>query len=156
MDFIIGALPRSGTAWLATALNCHPEIVCYHEAEKYSSVTYKHPGKKVGNCSSAAPLMSQGDPPLRISLVRDEGEAFASLIQVVPELREWELILEAFWDWDAQADLRIRFDDLFTLDPYWQICEALGLETKASDNTKVRQLCKLNVQLNSIDLVNEM
>lgn len=84
--FHIGALPRSGSAWIATLMNMHPGVFCFHDAlwsfeGKYNEAPKSKAGyDHVGDCSSGVCLFT---PPDRVAFVaRNTNEVRESLKDV--------------------------------------------------------------------------
>lgn len=84
-QFIISALPRSGTAWVATLLNLLPDVHCWHEAiqhgdmyPNYRSVFEKSQHDCQGDCTTANfEQFDHIDAP-RLWIERDETECLHS------------------------------------------------------------------------------
>ena len=157
-DFQIGALPRSGTAWLATTLNLHKEIFCYHDALQTSPTTYgeapdRRAGYKyVGDCSSGACLF-QGYPAAKAYIYRRDEEVLASLVQVSLE-QHFPEISQVCKKWASDA-LVIPFDDLFSDDEDLALatfCEILEHVTPdvVVDVDKWRHMYPLRVELKEL------
>ena len=76
-DFVIGCLPRSGSAWLANALNLHPDILCLHEGVgrpyTYNKASYSY----VGSVKSDAFLLTDYEEGCQYYYI-DRGETYAA------------------------------------------------------------------------------
>lgn len=131
-DFQIGAMPRSGTAWLATALNFHREIFCYHDALQTAPSTYKEAPeakgnyKFIGDCSSGSCLFKEY-PAKKVYIFREPEEVLQSLQKVGLE-ENFEKVKTTCLAWAKDA-LVIPFEDLFSKDEdlsFITFCEILS------------------------------
>lgn len=122
--FVIGALPRSGTAWAAMLLNLHTGVYCFHDlvataqARTYSEALNKTGLRAVGDCSSAAVAPAFDDlKAKRLFLSRDPEECKKSLIAVMGDaaIPAFEAAIKACDDWVAKFEPDIiSFEKLFT------------------------------------------
>lgn len=154
-DFQIGAMPRSGSAWVATALNFHKEIFCYHDALQSAPGSYrdaseaKNEYEYVGDCSSGACLFPEY-PTKKVFIYRDPLAVFASL-EAVGLGENFLEVREACLKW-AKGALVIPFEDLFSKDENLScktFCEILDYvaPTVCLDLNKWRHLHPLKVEL---------
>jgi hypothetical protein len=123
-DFQIGAMPRSGSAWLATLLSMHKDVFCYHDAlnaydgryrEAASVVKYHIAGDSSSGCCLLEPLA-----PRTVYVIRDVDEVIESMNQ-----NRFNYDRESFWPiqktcsrWGEMADTVVKFEDLFSQDPF--------------------------------------
>lgn len=152
--FQIGALPRSGSAWIATLLNMHEGVFCFHDAlqsfnGKYdlaadSKKDYEH----VGDCSSfvcTRPLMP------RSAYIRRASEECLDSLELVKLGDDFELINRICLDWQAQVPT-LEFSHIFGQDEETSFCALQKLFQRvvpgvALNFDKARMLRPLKVEL---------
>lgn len=115
--FQIGMLPRAGSAWLATLLNMHPGVFCFHDAlssfngsynKAAASKLYEH----VGDSSSYCCLREHVDRAVYIQ--RDIEEVKASM-EKLNLLDNFDLIVQYADTWSKEAPT-FKFWDIFGKD----------------------------------------
>jgi hypothetical protein len=142
--FIIGGLPRSGTAWIANFLSLHDGVFCWHEAIQY--------GKRFGTYTEAidSPLRSGavvvGDSTTgimenfdavqakRFFIVRNPDACKQSYRKCLGKVvdREWDSIYRNALRWmNLHNPVKILFDDIFSknMDMARRACRYLLEET---------------------------
>lgn len=158
--FIIGALPRSGTAWVSTLLNLHPDVFCFHEAMA-GDVPYRQAigaametHKIVVDCTTGIHPAYDGIQATRIFLQRHMGDCLESAVVAMGEGARYtwnEIVLNAA-QWVGKFNPpQIKFDGLLQRGRHeLEILEhILGLETPI-EGAKVEQLRALNVQIEGL------
>lgn len=160
--FIIAALPRSGTAWLATALNLHPDIFAFHEGwvtgqhymTRMEMAAAEH--KIVVDVTTCLLPAFDEVPATRIFLDRDENAAFDSAKEAIGVSGEkWNIAADLAGIWRAKhKPLTIFFDDMTDAEKvasvYWMLLVQFGLPTLATGQYKLDQLAMMNVQLHGM------
>lgn len=159
--FIIGALPRSGTAWVSTLLNLHPDVFCFHEAMA-GDVPYRQAigeametHKIVVDCTTGIQAAYDCIQATRIFLYRHMGDCVESAVNVMGERarEKWaEVVMNAARWCGKFRPPQIKFDGLLQRGRgELEILEhILGLETPI-EAAKVEQLRALNVQIEGLN-----
>lgn len=152
--FQIGMLPRAGSAWMATLLNMHEGVFCYHDAlgaykGKYNDAPYAKAGyRHVGDASSYCMMLPHLSRSVYVE--RPTQECYLSLkeIGLDSNYTEVESIAE---EWKKGCE-NFQFNDifgkdegkaLFTLDSIFRIV----VPGVALNHDKVRMLRPLKVEL---------
>jgi hypothetical protein len=158
--FIIGALPRSGTAWVSTLLNLHPDVFCFHEAmatdRPYRQVITEamETHKIVVDCTTGIHPAYDCIEATRIFLQRHMGDCAESAIKAMgPVARDmWPSVVNNAARWVGKFHPpHINFDGLLqkSRGELEMLEHLLGLETPI-DGAKVGQLRALNVQIEGL------
>lgn len=163
-NFLIGALPRSGTAWIATLLNMHSGVFCYHDlvatatGDSYAKALQKPGFMAVGDCSSAALAPAFDDVQARrVFIERDEEACAESLVKVMGDgaMAAFDASRKAANDWvEKFVPQIISFKGLFLDEDAVRIEEAERLVEAATGlplNHRVWEFMKhLNVQIEGL------
>lgn len=156
-DFHVGALPRSGTAWIATALNMYENVMCFHDAltnvdYPYRSIPHTvHRYKQLGDSSSAACLFPEMSEK-KIYIVRHPDSVRDSMEELGILDEHFDNIYDICTTWAEQADLTIQFKVLFGDDEhkanhaFQSILEVVNPDL-VMDEVKWKTIKKLNVQI---------
>jgi len=155
MIFQIGALPRSGTAWITAVLNLCPDIMCIHEPVDLQvpvpQNAYTHSGQSGSHL--ILPYCAAMEADLIIFIKRDSVECYESMASVLDEvvtIGEYrKYLVEPSHEYEAFADLVIDFDELFNEQTVRYIWEAIS--EKEFDVDKVRPMMNMNIQRESLD-----
>lgn len=100
-DFVVGCLPRSGSAWLANVMNMDDRIFCAHEGIGRPPIIHKNRWCWLGTIGSDAFMLKNTDEMTSYFYIeRDEEEAARSLAKAgVFSLQRWKNILKARDEW---------------------------------------------------------
>lgn len=161
-DFHIGALPRSGTAWLATALNMYEGIFCFHDALSNANCPYRdiprmvHQYKVLGDSSSGACLFPEM-AERKIYIVRHPEEVKASLSELGMLDDHFDEIYDICTVWGESADLTVQFKTLFgenerkANNAFTDILEVVNPDL-IMDEVKWKTVKKLNIQIHNLSM----
>lgn len=161
--FIIAALPRSGTAWLATALNLHPEIFAFHEGyvtgQHYTSRMELAAAENKIVVDVTTNLLPAFDdvPATRIFIARDLDDCRDSAMKVMhPTAETWRAAETLAERWRTKhAPFVIFYDDLTDAEKmasvYRMLLVQFGLPTLGAGQYKLDQLATMNVQLHGLN-----
>jgi hypothetical protein len=159
--FIIHALPRSGTAWVAQLLSTIPGVLCWHELVQHGDIFKTEeealtlPGyTHTGDCTT---FVTQAEDELdakRVWIHRDSEECLASYAYVYGEKAEdsWGALMKDAEAWLVKfKPVEINFDLLHSekIDLAWEeaclLVESCGLPPLPYEKWLI--LRKLNVQI---------
>ncbi len=156
MVTVVTGLPRSGTAFVSTLLNLHPDCLSYHELASYSRnwrdelMIMRSEYEYVADCNTYGCLAEYAfhtdlkiyiQTPVEYSLRSSEkllGQSLTDQVEFFSDL------LDAGLEW---ADLVIQREDVFSLNGMQVIWEAVFGDP--FPEYKAAQLLKLNVQHHS-------
>lgn len=159
-DFHVGALPRSGTAWVSTALNMYHGVFCFHDALTNVNCPYRsipnnvHPYNQLGDSSSGCCLFPEMSDR-KIYIVRHPDDVRSSMRDVGILDENFDQIYDICTSWGEQADLTVQFKALFSDDghkannAFSAILEAVNPDL-VMDETKWKTIKKLNVQIHNL------
>jgi hypothetical protein len=162
---IIAGLPRSGTAWLAAALNMHPEIFAFHEAAETDQSYMGRVTEKaqyfyhVVDCTTVTLPSFDGVPATRIWIDRDPAHCRRSLTKIFGAERVdlfWDHMVQMGEEWkDRHQPQVFTFDDLMggrCVHTVRAIAEAVGVHhPRRISESKMDQLRALNVQIHGLN-----
>ena len=161
-DFYIAALPRSRTAWLSNLL-CTPKSFCFHEAlARYGEIPRR--GEiYLGSAETCVDLIPTEKSPRIVSIHRNIGESYESLISqfqipkgISKRIYERELlkVLKINANYlNKMKGLHINFHEID--DRIEEIWEHL-LPDVPVDTGRIKEMQRLNIQLEETDLVEIM
>lgn len=170
--FFVAGPPRSGTTWLANALNYGSDIFCFHELErKITKATdlddvvgqmvdlmqQRHQWF-VGNCSSGMLLFSNIQDPLVI-IHRDWDDVESSLRMAFVEwgMRDHEFDMQTIIELHERMcalhpnALHVDFDDLFKLPALERIWRHLFRGMQLFPREEMEERLRMKVTLKEFD-----
>lgn len=125
--FIIGGLPRSGTAWIANYISLHEGVFCWHEAIQYGdrftsySEAIDQPrawgNRMVGDATTAILPAYDEVEARRVFIVRNPDECAKSYLNCMGDeaLKGWSDVLANALNWlETHHPERIPFSDIFS------------------------------------------
>lgn len=155
MKFQITGLPRSGTAWLAAALNYAPDVVCVHEPVDMRVPEPKGVYRATGEAGShlLVPEWRDRETDLRVFIHRGTAESHRALKAAtgddVPEQWFNDRLLPNARDYFELADVVLDFSDLFCFASVRKVWERVSEHKFDAD--KVAMLLGMNIQRNSLE-----
>lgn len=115
-DFVIGCLPRSGSAWLANTLNMHPDVFCVHEGIGKPPCFDQNRWSLTGSVGSDAFMNTEYDldHTILFYLDRSSDASAQSLAKAgVFSLGRWKNIIRARDEWvDKFNPIVLDYDNL--------------------------------------------
>lgn len=152
MIFCVTGLPRSGTAFISTLLNLHPECIAYHELAAYDlqwrEAILNSPYEYVSDCSTYAHLSDiHYDKVVYIEYDHERSKErteialnkrFTSFENIDRDMREWVF---------KRDHLNVSREMVFTIDGMKRIWEYLFTDTFPIDRAEV--LLRLNIQVHN-------
>jgi len=165
MIFHISALPRSGTAWIASVLNLCPDIMCVHEPVDGKVPVPEKAYRHNGQSGSHLLMPNVGRADLNVYIQRDPDECYnaTSVVMPVPmaDRDYWnKTLVRLATECQGNADVVIFYENLFTIAAVRYLWETISDEPFEQD--KVAQMIGKNVQRQSLeyeisdDSMNEM
>lgn len=163
--FVIGALPRSGTAWLATLLNLHPDIMAFHDGF-VSDIPYQERmeiaaemNKTVVDVTTGIMPAFDDIPATRLFLARDTNQCHESAKNAMDVTSlTWGGVIANAKRWcDKHRPDRIIFERLVSPDERTFERELtklefhLGLVNGSIPRPKALELRGLNVQVHGLN-----
>jgi hypothetical protein len=161
MNFVIGAYPRCGTAWVSTMLNLHTGVLCLHDALEYVEASYLHSAEKfngykfVGDASSAACLIDWPKETTRVFIHRPVGDVMNSMDKcgVGKLFKDISPIVDK---WSGSARFHFQFNNIFTgtAEDRLKVCKAIlaiCCPNIPFERDKVLNLLRHNVKLQRYD-----
>lgn len=153
MNFSVAALPRSGTAWIASVLNLCPDICCVHEPVDCNThvpkMTYKHTGQSGSHL--LAPDYGDVDADYSVYIDRDEDDVFDSIEAIYDTVDEdaFAYMVSMTDEYAAGCDMVVQFDKLFLTSTVAKIWESISELPFEAD--KVEMMLNMNVQRESLE-----
>jgi hypothetical protein len=160
---IIAGLPRSGTAWLAAALNLHPRIFAFHEA----ALTGENYTRRIQNALESSPVVIDCTtnlnpafdevPALRFFLYRNPLRCLASSVKKFGQLAAdvWPAAETLAETWrQTHTPILLSFEDMVGSREGRQIvmnaiCRYMGIPNEISP-AKLDLLAGMNIQMNGL------
>lgn len=154
MIFQIGALPRSGTAWISSVLNLCPDTICLHEPIDRNVPVPEGSYENWGQTGShlLMPSIADMEADIRIYIKRDVVAVYDSLDKVVggvdPKVFKGTVV-GAAEDYESDCDVVFDFESLFTEET---VREIWGMVTNSAfPKDKVLTMLNMNIQRESLE-----
>lgn len=153
--FVIGALPRSGTAWVAMVLNLSPYVACSHEAPFPDEETWGNdatPLLAVGSAGSHIPSVAIPEDCVRVAIRRNTTDSFHSCKKLLPDysLLDHATVAALYEAYESTCDLVIPFEELFLEKTMRNLFNWSGGGAKPPIG-KIRLALEMNIQLGELD-----
>jgi hypothetical protein len=163
--FVIGALPRSGTAWLASLLNLHPDIMAFHDGF-VSDVPYQERMERAADSHKIVVDVTTGImpafddiPATRLFLERNANQCYESAHNIMNVTHlTWGAVVANASRWtDRFMPDKIRFDRLTSehvdvRERELSVLEFhLGLQNGSVNREKAAEMRLLNVQVHGLN-----
>lgn len=148
IDFQITGLPRSGTAFAATAFNYCNGVFCSHEPLELGVPFPPHGYRFVGETGTYQHLPGHiVESARKVCLVRDGNACRESAERMMKEpIPHWEAIVDSVVAYKQRPDVVcFPFEKLFTVQGLLELFD-LCLGDYHVDNWKLNELIQMNVQ----------
>ena len=156
--FFIAGLHRSGTSWIANAINvASSKIACFHELESWGNMhsdwllnfQYDFIGL---SGPSVLDKWVDGYAGKRVLLVRDLEESKDALIErfgIAPTNERYnDIIIPRLTKWiEDDSVLKVAFSELFKVETVVDIIQFVTSQQVSIDRIKLRSLPRLNVSV---------